>query len=535
MSGFVYRGSAGFAGLDRRVAAADGAIFDMVNFSSRDLPVLSSRGKRTYVRQGDEKLSTAIWAGRLFYIAGGAFFDDGEPKLTLSDDGPKKLCKFQNKILIMPDGILYDIEEKTYEQIKETVTCNVCFQRYTLSQDNHETEHVDIVLPYAKYGGPSHTWKAGQYVVLDIAPYGVNSTYSPIKGVYKIIRQNYVFDRLDRDYWFKSYEIEGLDYNSIEWSGTVSYGIPDMDVVFEHGNRLWASHGGEIFCSALGQADVWYDYDVLSTSAWRVALSSGDEAQGGCVVSGMPCFFAEHAIYKVYGDSPAEFSYARTSALGIKRGEGDSLCAVGERCFYLSKRGICAYSGGSPTVVSEMLGSERFSHARGGTDGVCYYVHMQDAQGNAFLYVYDADKGVWVKEDDLPVIAMYSHDGEAACVTAGGDTVLLSGTDGEGETEDSVSWMLETADFVQGTTVRKVANRLLLRYALDDGALGEVYISYDGGEEIALGVLACGGKRVDAYPMPPIPHDHFKVILRGLGDVRIYALEADVKAMEERK
>ena len=91
------------------------------------------------------------------------------------------------------------------------------------------------------------------------------------------------------------------------------------------------------------------------------------------------------------------------------------------------------------------------------------------------------------------------------------------------------------ADYTQGAVIRKVVNRLLLRYELGRGARATVCISYEGEAPRELCKLAPGGKQVVDIPLPPIPHDHFKIVIWGEGEVAIYALEVNVKAMAEGK
>lgn len=549
---FVYRGNAGFGGLDHRRAASDGAIYDMRNLSARDLPVLTSRKKRVTVAKELSELSCAIYVDRLFYVADGAFFDEGERMLALSADLPKKLCHFQNKILIMPDGILYDVEKKEAEYVRRRYEGEVQFLKTNLSLHGEDAIWLatSLVLQDPDSEDPARKgWEVGQYLHIkasfSAAPWVSDRlTDYTLDRICKItdrcLARNHT-DAFDMSTYEYIYKLEGIEYSDlgnnlrVTTEAEIFADIPDMDVVFESGNRLWGAHDGEIFCSALGQADVWFDYDTLSTSAWRVALAAGDKVEGGCVVAGMPCFFSENAIYKVYGDDPTDFSYARSRYLGIKRGEGASLCAVGERAFYVSKRGVCAYAGGAPSVISDALGSEEISHAIGGTDGVRYYLYAAVGEEEPFLYVFDADKGVWVKEDGLQIAAMYSHDGEAACLGQNGDILILSSDKLEGDLEDKVPWLLETADYTQGAVIRKVANRLLLRYELGHGAGATVCISYEGEAPRELCKLAPGGKQVVDIPLPPTPHDHFKIVIWGEGEVAIYALEVNVKLMAERK
>ena len=541
---FVYRGNAGFGGLDHRRAASDGAIYDMRNLSARDLPVLTSRKKRVTVAKELSELSCAIYVDRLFYVSDGAFFDEGERMLELSADLPKRLCHFQNKILIMPDGILYDVEKKEAEYVRTEYRGGIklIHHRYSSTPTGGETTVYEGIFLFTKDEGGEWSggvgWKEGDYLHIKAKWNERDYPYNTLveREIDSIYRVSNVYDQGWHDGYGGGYLLEGLDDGASEIEEAYVYSnVPDMDVVFESGNRLWGAHDGEIFCSALGQADVWFDYDTLSTSAWRVALAAGDKVEGGCVVAGMPCFFSENAIYKVYGDDPTDFSYARSRYLGIKRGEGASLCAVGERAFYVSKRGVCAYAGGAPSVISDALGSEEISHAIGGTDGVRYYLYAAVGEEEPFLYVFDADKGVWVKEDGLQIAAMYSHDGEAACLGQNGDILILSSDKLEGDLEDKVPWLLETADYTQGAVIRKVANRMLLRYELGHGARATVCISYEGEAPRELCELAPGGKQVVDIPLPPIPHDHFKIVIWGEGEVAIYALEVNVKAMAERK
>ena len=86
-------------------------------------------------------------------------------------------------------------------------------------------------------------------------------------------------------------------------NAVISKPFPAMDFVVEHNNRLWGCSSGnhEIYCSKLGSAVEWGNYDGISTDAWAATIGSDGDFTGACVYADSVLFFKENCVHIVYG------------------------------------------------------------------------------------------------------------------------------------------------------------------------------------------------------------------------------------------
>ena len=174
---------------------------------------------------------------------------------------------------------------------------------------------------------------------------------------------------------------------------TISRTVPDLKFVCENENRLWGCDDTTIYASKLGDIFNWNVFDGLATDSYSVDTGSAGNFTACISYMGYPIFFKEDHIYKVYGSIPTNFEVMGSATLGVAAGSAASLAVAGEVLFYLSRAGIMAYSGGIPQPVGAAFGVDQFRDAAAGSDGLKYYVSMQDQDGEWRLNVYDNPAG----------------------------------------------------------------------------------------------------------------------------------------------
>ena len=218
-----------------------------------------------------------------------------------------------------------------------------------------------------------------------------------------------------------------------------------------------------------------------------------------------------------------------SATLGLAEGSGRSLAIAGETLFYLGRNGVMAYTGGVPQCIGQPLGHSRFKNAVAGSDGLKYFVSMEDEQGAWGLYVYDTQRGVWHKEDDIHATHFARHDGNLYCLTAAGE-IWVVGDAAEApegaEPEEAVEWMAEFADFTEDDPNKKGVSKLQIRLELEEGATVTVWMQFDsdGMWRQVRTVLGEGMKRSYYLPISPRRADHYRLKLTGTGQCRIYSL-----------
>ena len=218
-----------------------------------------------------------------------------------------------------------------------------------------------------------------------------------------------------------------------------------------------------------------------------------------------------------------------SATLGLAEGSGRSLAIAGETLFYLGRNGIMAYTGGVPQPVGQPLGLGRFKNAVAGSDGLKYFVSMEDSAGAWALYVYDTQRGLWHKEDDTKATYFTRWDGDLYYLNDKGEIWIAGETMSQpegAEMEETVEWMAEFGDFTEDDPNKKVVTKLQIRLELEEGASMQAWLQFDSEDQWRLvgTVLGEGEKRSYYLPIIPYRADHYRLKLTGKGGCRIFSL-----------
>ena len=325
---------------------------------------------------------------------------------------------------------------------------------------------------------------------------------------------------------------------------TLKRTVPDMDYICENENRLWGCKDDTIYASKLGDPFNWQVYETAADASYAVDVGSAGRFTGCCSYLGYPVFFKEEQIYKVYGDNPANYQVMPSASLGIEEGSWNSPAIAGEILFYLARSGVVAYTGGIPQNVAAPFGTDRYKNAVGGSDGVKYYVSMQDTSDGWHLFVFDTRSNMWHREDSLHVID-FGWDGELYFLDSAGK-IWLNGncrthpdTGCEADSEHPLESMAMFSDFVDlhpkapayGAN-RKGTAKIQIRLGLGANAEVTVKMLFDGdGEEtdedwVTVKTLTNVSHTKRSYYLPIVPRrsDHYRVKLEGKGMWWLYSL-----------
>ncbi|MBR3008348.1 MAG: hypothetical protein IKI35_05780 [Stomatobaculum sp.] len=325
--------------------------------------------------------------------------------------------------------------------------------------------------------------------------------------------------------------------------------VPDMDGIFESGNRLWGWKGKTIYASKLGDPFNFNVFDGLETDSWAVEIGGVGDITGGIEYQGYPTFFREWDLFKVFGSVPSNFEIIRTAETGVKAGSGKSLAVAGETLFYHNRNGIYAYAGGLPGKVSGGFGNVEYEDCVAGSDGQKYYCSMRERGKPAeeldswHLFVYDTNGGAWHEEDSVRATG-FGRYGERFLMSGqlagsyGGEEVehgvfSIGRTYYETENlEDPVDWWAEFTDFTDDSPNKKGISKLQIRLEMDEGTEDdpswvEVKLMCDSDGQW----ITPEGGRIEepekrSYILPIIPRraDHYRLRLEGHGGCRIYSI-----------
>ena len=504
-----------FGGLNHTAGAGDGELWDMENMTGDLHPVLSTRAPRKLYRRIEKPGGMFAWEN-LCWVDGTSFCFDGIVRGQVSE-GKKHFATLGSFVLIFPDKCWYNVDTGEFGSMEARWSGgSLIFGDGLLYGESAKANCIRCEgVNWADW------FRAGDAVTVS------GCTVQPGNNLSLIIRAVDADKLYFYEYSFTVPEgqTEYTEAGALELSRTV----PDLDYVCEHENRLWGCSGNTIYASKLGDFFNWNVYDGLETDSWTVETGSAGVFTGCISYRGYATFFKEDHIYKVYGSVPSNFQLMGSATLGLAQGSADSMAVAGETLFYLSPSGIVAYTGGIPQPMGRAFGKLRFQNAVGGSDGLKYYVSMQDFSDGWHLYVYDTQMGLWHREDGTQAIAFATWNGNLYFLNAVGEIWITGNiTDPPEGTVDEkeVPWYVEFADFTEKEPNRKGVGKIQIRLELDAGAFAQVYIQFDSdGIWNDVGTALRQNRKHSVYlPIIPRRGDHYRLKIEGTGGCRIYSL-----------
>lgn len=469
----------------------DGDLAESVNVSTRRWPFLSPRNKRVKAPMSgstDYSNVTAMtsWADSFVTVRGTGLWYGDELVGTVTA-GEKQFAVVNTKLVIWPDKVYLDVQNKTVVPLSASVTAT----SVTCTDSEITVEGANDLTGY---------FKAGDTVSISgFATLTGNNKDVYIKSVTATTLTTYA-DSL----------ASGTESGSI----VIARQIPDLDYICESGNRLWgcSSQTKTIYASALGDPTNFFVYEGLSTDSYAVAVGSDGDFTGCCKLSSSVLFWKERTLHKMLGDYPAEYALYDYNVDGLREGCSGSMVIINETLYYMGLHGIYTYRGGTPVSISSHLGNHEMEQGVAGTDGERLYLSVLDSGEKEFL-VYDPDKGMWVREDDTRALAFTRIGKYCYFLTDGGEVWQAD----SGAGDPNLEWSAQFTPFYETVEGRKRFSRLMLRLQLTKGAWVRAEYRCDDGRWIEAGKVI--GAEEDAVQMRISPNrcDKFEVRLSGKG------------------
>ena len=317
---------------------------------------------------------------------------------------------------------------------------------------------------------------------------------------------------------------------------TVSRTMPYMDYIIESQNRLWGCRYGiarngqivnEIYASKLGDFKNWDSFAGISTDSYVASVGTDGQFTGAVTHMGYPIFFKETCMHKVYGNFPSNYQIQTTACRGVQKGCSKSLAIVNETLFYKARSAVCAYDGSLPAEISSEFGEIAYENAVAGSLGNKYYISMADSKGKYHLFVYDAMKGMWHKEDDLQAVEFCNCRGNLYFIDYADEDKKIKTVRGTGDSLEpsSVRWMATTGYLCTDSPDKKYISRLTVRLALEVGTRVHFSIEYDSlGTFEHLYTMTGTSLRSFSVPIKPKRCDHMRLKIEGDGEAKIFSI-----------
>ena len=559
----------GFGGYDHRLRIGDGAWYDTKNLSSDHAPLLSTRKRRSDTHRRARAL---LEKQALAYVGedGTLYYDFLPTPVTGLSAGEKQLVGMGAYIVVFPDKVYLNTEDLTDHGSLEasfgpqSAVCELCrfdgtavSAAYAQSTEPASPQNGEYWIDSSGESRVLRQWSEAQgqwisvetvylrirFTTLGAVPslFRVNdavtisgASAAEINGT-KIIRA--IGGGTNEQDWILVDALPDLTLSASEAALSLRRSVPPIDFVCECQNRLWGCRYGigedvravnEIFCCALGDFRNWRRFEGLSTDSWRVSVGSDGPWTGAVNYLGSPIFFKENRIHRVSVSAEGAHSVAETVCRGVQRGSSRSLAVVNETLFYKSAAEVCAWQGGFPRAVSAPLGAAPYHGAAGGVIGGKYYLSMLDEAERGVLFVYDIERELWLREDELRATD-FARVGQELFAVADGELLALLGTTPVMGTtlEDEPEWMAVTGIQSFRLPENKRVSRYNIRLSMAAGASLSVDVQYDSdGVWHSAGGVTANGAGTGHYLFPVRPHrcDHLQLRLSGRGEMRLMSI-----------
>lgn len=561
-----------FRGYNHNLRIGDNEFYDMKNMTSTHYPVMSPRGNRG-VYASPANPQGMIAKDTLCYVDGSNFVMDeyviDMGLSTAEEDCPKKLISMGAYVIILPDKKYintaditdYGNIEASFETIAD-VTFTLCkldgndyTVQFTQASEPANPENTDLWIdtsssPHTlkQWSESNGMWVSIATTYIKISSAGIGSAFNQYDGVsisgilsedLQDLNSSTIIYARDTDYIVVVGILDTVTtQDAAAGSVKIERKMPKMDFVIESENRLWGCRYGvsnsgevvnEIYACKLGDFKNWNCFMGISTDSYAASVGTDGQFTGAVTHLGYPLFFKENCLHKVYGNYPANYQIQTTACRGVQKGCSGSLAIVNEVLYYKSRQSVCAYDGSLPEEISNALGDEIYGNAVACAHGNKYYVSMSDVYGIYHLFVYDASKGMWHKEDNTRVDAFCSCRGELYFVDHADKkikTVLGSGT----KDSSPVEWMVESGVIGTYSPDKKYISRLTVRMSLALGSVVRFYAQYDsGGDFEPLFTMTGTSLKSFAVPIRPKRCDHMRLRIEGQGDAKIFSIAKTIE------
>lgn len=471
-----------FLGLNFSDNYSDGNFAACRNLSTRRYPYLCTRLRRLAV--GNYTAPTAVTAwNKLVVVDGTSLIYDGKTVGTVQS-GEKQFAVVNTKLVIWPDKKYLDLNTSTLHDLG----ANFSKAGMTVDTNSISVSGANFLSKFS----------VGDGVTIS------GCTTQPGNN---------------KDLVVKAVTSTKLTFSDNSLTACTEAGtlkverkIPDLDFICESENRLWGVSNGNqtIYASALGDPKNFFVYQGISTDSYALAVGSAGNFTGCCKLSSSVLFWKENLLHKVLGSYPAEYALYTSDITGVQEGSFKSMQIINDVLFYKGTDGVYAYSGGTPTMVSQNFGAKRFSDAVCGTDGRNYYMSAKSA-GVWHLLVYDTQQGVWLEEDDTQALDFCRYNGFLYMLTAGKKLWALDADTGD----EKLDWSATFTPFYEVLGGKKVYSSLYVRVELDAGAWMQAEVRCDKGKWEKVGSVH--GKGTQLLPVRPRRCDRYEIRLSGHG------------------
>ena len=440
-----------FGGLNLGENYQDGDFSNTSNVSSHLFPCLTQRYKRNI--DGVYEEPQAVWNkdGLLIIHNNKAIYNGSEvpsvnnnslESISLSD-GKKQIANIGKYIIIFPDKVYIDTEEKGISGEKD-LRLRSMTEKWVADTYIVDKEIRGSTLKYSNF-------KVGDKIRIKVDEWEEHKSAT----ITYISSDGTEFD-LDTKI--------GADYGK-DYRATIEKEMPDLEYICENNMRLWGVKDNSIYASKYNDPFNFNVFENLSGDSYYIDVGTEGKFTGCVPYSNYICFFKENLIHKLYGTEPSDFRVITSPVAGVQMGSEKSIENINGTLFYKGVNGVHAYSGGTPELLSSNFGTKRFADAVAETDGERYYISMKEGD-NWGLYVLDLATKMWLKEDNTHALDMAFCDGKVHMLTDDGELAIVD----KESIDETSEWSVTFCPFNETINEKKVYSKFHLRLELGEKA-----------------------------------------------------------------
>lgn len=508
-----------FKGYNKKSVIDDGEMRDMFNLSSDEYPCLYQRKPRGIYAENYVKPTAMIVKNKkLAVIDDGKFYYDGTlyPALNLSDE--TQMVAINTRICFFPEKLFFNVNTQETGSLSASVVLETTTVTVTSS-----------TITFAESMGLTGIFKTGDAVQITASDESLNIS-AEIKS---LTDSSITFP----DETFINVTAAGESELTITLTSlSIERNCPDLDFVMESNNRLWGVSNADntIYACKLGDPTNWGYFQSTTMDSYYAEQGTDGEWTGCAAYSTHLLFFKEDYIHKVYGSKPSTYQIETAQCHALEKGCHKSIAIINETVLYKSRLGIMAYSGGVPILISDNFGTDTFTDAIAGTDGIKYYVSVL-RDGAPELLVFDMERYLWHKEDSVRARDFAYHNGKLMFVNDADDKIYEMASDNPMTSETDIEWYAELGPFDEYLEDKKVYSQLKMRLSFAKLSELNVLISIDGGDWEILSRFINDRDKTEMLPIVPRRCDKFAIRLEGKGYCRIDSLVRIYRQSTSRK
>lgn len=553
-----------FFGYNHNLKNGYGEFYDTKNITSSYFPMLSTRHRRgLFSVSGDIK--GLFSKDKIAYIANGKLYYGGAEVTGLSFTGDKErtMISMGAYLIIFPDKVYVNTAKLSDYGSLEAKFVTSGTVTYSLSKIDGtgytytgtkplEPEDGDVWLDddtLKEYSDYSSSWVNILTTYIKIASPNIGKAFEQYDGV-KISGSS-------DDYFNNTFIIQskgddfivviGLKSNFSQTTPlTISRETPDIDFLCEGENRIWGcnSKKNEIYACKLGDFKNWNCFGGLSTDSYAVTVGSDGDFTGAIRYMSSILFFKENYIHKIYNLNPP-YNVTTSFTKGVQKGSNKSLCVVNGSLFFMSSTGVCRYEGSLTVPLNNVFGTIYYHSGVAGEFRNKYYICLSSGANKRELFVYDTQKGLWHKEDEIDISHFSTNNSNLYYVYKDGVKKLamidseqpygtftgqLSGYLQESDIEWSAETGLLGLDLEGYKYIRAMSVRLSITPISNVGRV-DISVEYDSSGKWEL-LDTIEAQKVHGAALRLSLNrrcDHIRLKLSGKGHCKVYSITLDVE------